>query len=250
MRSMAFGFLLFFCQCLVIQGRIHAQCTPDPLAIASGVYPADIPHAISGSPFVIVMTVVVPTDTIVIIAGTNFSVPIDSVGVDTIIGLPSGYQYFSNSHSHFWRGGSKGCMKIEGQTDKAGIYNVVFKLRGHTITFPPYTTADGFVLYDYQYKMYVDDISSFQVQQNFPNPCYTGKTSFTYISASQNIDFRLYDYSGNTLLKKKISGNVGLNTFELDFVNLLGHISNGLYFYSMDDGFEKVTKKMVVDMMP
>jgi len=234
-----------------MSGKIFSQCTPDPLAIAPGVYPADIPHAISGSLFVVVMTVVVPADTVVAVGGTNLTVPIDSIGVDSIRGLPSGFRFSSNSRSNFWRGGTKGCLKIEGQTDKAGIYNVVFKLRGHTpITLPPYTTADGFVIYDYQYKMYVDDISSFQVQQNFPNPCYNGKTGITYISVHQNIEFRLYDYSGNVLVKKTIKGNVGSNTYELDLANMLGHVSNGLYFYSMDDGFEKVTRKLIVDMIP
>ena len=247
MKILFSGFKLCLIFAILFSGKLFSQCTPDPLAIAPGVSPADIPHAIAGQRYVVVLTIVVPTDTVVVLpGGTNVTVPIDSIGIDSIKGLPPGFRFATNSHSNFWHGGTKGCFILDGKSNTAsGDYNLVFYLRGHTpIILPPYTTATGFVIYQYTYKMYVDVI-----EQNFPNPCYNGKTKIPYASSAPTVDFKLYDYSGNTLLEKTIKGNLGYNVYDLDLISELGHIANGLYFYSIDDGNTKVVRKLLVDMI-
>jgi len=251
MKSLILSFKLFFCLSLLMQGEIYSQCAPDPIYTKSGVYPAVIPHAIAGQLYVQIMTFVIPVDTTVLVSGMNIPVTIDSVGIDSIKGLPSGFEFSTNSPSNFWHGGTSGCMKLEGSSDKAGVFKIVFYLRGHTpITFPPYTTSDGFVLYQYPYDMHIDDISSFKILKSGPNPCYKGIINVTYISPSKNIEVCLYNYLGNILLKETITNEIGYNDYQIDLVKLLGHVSNGLYFYSMDDGFEKVTRKLVINMIP
>lgn len=231
---------------------LFSQCIPDPLINSPGVYPGEIPHALAGQPYLVVLTIVVPVDTVVDVPFVGpLTIPVDSVGIDSIRGLPAGYLYYTNSPSDFWKGGQKGCFKVEGQSDRPGIYNLVFYLRGHTpITLPPYTTSDGFVSYQYEYEMHIDDISSFQVMQNVPNPCYNGITNITYITSSDHVDFTLYDCTGRVVVRKHIPGNAGQNVLELNIPLEAGMIANGLYFYSMDDGFETVTMKMIVNMMP
>ena len=103
---------------------LQAQvCTPDPAFTAPGTYPATIPAACAGNPYQTVITVVVPVDTVL----TNpfpITVPIDSVVVSGIIGIPPGISFACGQPSCGFAGGTSGCVLVSGTPTTPGSYDV------------------------------------------------------------------------------------------------------------------------------
>ncbi len=79
--------------------------------------------------------------------------------------------------------------------------------------------------------------------QNYPNPAF-GKTTFIFeIKNSQMVSLKLYDLYGtevSTLVNEKKSA--GKHEVEFD----VSEISPGIYFYTLQGRFLKLTKKMIV----
>lgn len=78
--------------------------------------------------------------------------------------------------------------------------------------------------------------------RNYPNP-FNGSTNIVVnLNQSKPIDLKVYDAIGNLVFTKKTSGNVGENTIIFDGSS----INAGVYYYTVTAGYEKVTKKMVI----
>jgi Secretion system C-terminal sorting domain len=81
----------------------------------------------------------------------------------------------------------------------------------------------------------------FNVAQNTPNP-FDGSTTINFNAAGNgNIDFTVTDVLGRQVYDTNINATVGGNTFVFTT-----DLANGTYFFSLSDGKNTVTKKMVV----
>jgi len=77
---------------------------------------------------------------------------------------------------------------------------------------------------------------------NYPNP-FNGSTRIVVnLNEAKTINVNVYDAMGKLVYTKKANGNIGENTFVFDASSL----SAGVYHYTVTAGYEKVTKKMVI----
>jgi hypothetical protein len=226
---------------------VSAQCTPDPLVNAPGIYPdsaTNLPHATVGVPYSTTMTACVPHDTL----GLTF----DSVGVTSITGLPTGFSYTPNSASGYWHGAAvagtvnKGCILISGPAPtagQAGTYPLTIHVNAVVFhTQNPYTLT--------YYKIVIDPASSVSelipsnlvIYQNSPNP-FSDKTDISFSSpVKSNYNFTVSDMIGKVVYSEVFSAKEGRNviTFSAD------DLRPGLYLYRLSNGKECITKKMTV----
>jgi Secretion system C-terminal sorting domain len=81
----------------------------------------------------------------------------------------------------------------------------------------------------------------FNVNQNIPNP-FDGSTTINFNAVGNgNIDFTVTDVLGRQVYDTNINATLGGNTFVFTT-----DLANGTYFFSLSDGKNTVTKKMVV----
>lgn len=101
-------------------------CIPDPAFTTPGFSPDSLPPACVGIPYQTTLTLVVPVDTTVDFPplGT-FTLPIDSITLDDVLGAPATFTYGCNPGSCTIPGGSAGCIGISG----TGLVADTFSLR-------------------------------------------------------------------------------------------------------------------------
>jgi len=109
-------------------GQAYSQCTQGNYT-SPGFFPdtiANMPIAVVTIPYTGTMTAVVPVDTVV----SGLTIPVDSIGIANITGLPAGFAWATNTPTNFWHGGTVGCVIISGtpQPAEAGIYSVTFNV--------------------------------------------------------------------------------------------------------------------------
>ena len=224
---------------------VSAQCTPDPLANAPGIYPdsaTNLPHATAGIYYSTTMTACVPHDTMTFLI-------FDSVGVTSITGLPAGYTYTPNSATGYWHGAAvhgqvnKGCVLISGTNSTPGTYPLTIHVNAVVAsTQNPYTLT--------YYKIVIDSAASvselipnkLMIYQNSPNP-FSDKTDINFSSpVKSNYNFTVSDMLGKIVYSEVFSAKEGRNiiTFSAD------ELHPGLYLYRLSNGKECITKKMTV----
>ncbi|MEM7656273.1 MAG: T9SS type A sorting domain-containing protein [Bacteroidota bacterium] len=125
----AFLFMLFgaFTQQLV------AQCMPDSSFTSPGIYPATLPNTCVDAFYETVITIVVPVDTTI----TNpfpITVPIDSIVLEEVIGMPPGLSYSCAPPSCGFLGGSTACASISGTPTTPGTYPLDLSITVHVNT--------------------------------------------------------------------------------------------------------------------
>ncbi len=77
---------------------------------------------------------------------------------------------------------------------------------------------------------------------NFPNPFSNVTNIVVTLTESKPLDLKVFDAIGNLVYSKKVAGNAGENTFVFDGSTL----SAGVYHYTVSAGYEKVSKKLVI----
>jgi hypothetical protein len=111
---------LLILKTIIISG-VYGQCEPNPAYVLPGIYPdsaTGFPPAVATYEYNLVITAVIPADTIVF---PFPRLPIDSIGVHAIIGLPEGFEAIPNRPSGYWLGGTSGCMLITGTATQAQV---------------------------------------------------------------------------------------------------------------------------------
>jgi hypothetical protein len=83
--------------------------------------------------------------------------------------------------------------------------------------------------------------NNFNLKQNFPNP-FNDNTTFQFnCVVSEKVNFEICDMLGRQVYTNKINAERGLNT-----IIFSSKLCTGTYFYSLSNGKNKVSKKMVV----
>lgn len=228
--------------------EVKAQCTPVPFPPPPLTNPdtsQGIPPAYGGVPYNEVIHVRVPSDTIVF--GTLL--PIDSIGVDSITGLPPSFSWATNTPSNYWIGGTYGCFNVTGNPTVAdtGTYTMVLHAKifvGHN--------PNNTVLYDANFDFQILDstlmaipgVSSlqFSVLPNAPNP-FDDKTTIRFISPQNDeLLFEVYNVAGSLVWKQKVQARKGIN--ELEFYK--GRLAPGVYIYHLHNEVSGVRNQMII----
>lgn len=180
---------------------------------------------------------------------------IDSIGLVEALGLPAGIQMSCSEASCVYQGDTIGCINIFGTTNAVGVHDLDFKVDGW-VTAPiigviSMSVATGDYVYLTGYKLVVNgsgaDVelihsNTFEVLQNIPNP-FTGTTSITYnLMQQRNVSFSVYNVMGAKVMEQQFVANTGTNTIELS----ANELESGIYFYTLSNGEEVVTKRMIV----
>ena len=215
---------------------------------------------------------------------TNLSMPIslqgqsqtvtaslDSVHIDSISGVPPGFTLTCGTPSCMVKGGQKGCFTLTGTMPMTN--NILYKLgvmitpygqltgqfasfaqlAGISSALPDALALVGAMPAAATYKVEVgtpvitgiQDFSlngAFNVNQNIPNP-FDGSTAINFNAAGNgNINFIVTDILGRQVYDTNINASVGANTFVFTT-----DLANGSYFFSLSDGKNTITKKMVIN---
>ncbi|OPZ97745.1 MAG: hypothetical protein BWY70_01405 [Bacteroidetes bacterium ADurb.Bin408] len=221
---------------------IAQPCIPGAYTNA-GIYPdsaAGLPVATVNVPYNTVITVVVPTDTIMF----GSPLTIDSIGVVSVTGFPAGFTYSSNPANGYIHGGSSGCVLITGTASQAqvGSYPINISLESWVNAIP-----SGFVdVKNGYYTLVIQDVvGSHEINIsepeniNYPNPFRT-ETSISFIAqANEEAILTIFNNIGQVVHTQKIQTIRGLNK-----INLNLNLEYGIYNYTVTGPSLRLSGKM------
>lgn len=233
----------------------QAQCTPDPQFTLPGIYPdsaTGLPNAIVGQPYNEVITIVSPLDTSVVFVGLTIPVVIQTIELTSVTGLPSSFSYDCATANCTFAGGSTSCAVLISPSP------TVAEIGSHQIVMNTTTTVDAGTwgiqtqddIIDYYYIEVTNATSvvnqfndfTFELKSIYPNPVQnTAKIQF--ISGnSADVTFTVFNYLGEKIEERNISASRGVNDIEIN----ANDYANGMYLYSINNGAQIVSKRMVV----
>jgi Secretion system C-terminal sorting domain len=258
-------FFLFFMLCMSFLTNVTAQtpiCVPDPLFKDSlvGVFPSPksttnpkggiTKAACIGAPYSFTFTVKLADKVTV---GT-FSLPVDSVRIDSVNGLPKGLTYGCSAKRCSFVKNSSGCTIITGTplaTNKAGAYSLKIKGKAFTsglpidIEFPGALAAGEYTLTLNEAgkcTVAVEELSAVTDLKVTPNPVSDLATISFDSSIHGDIAFAVSDIAGRNVYKAALFMNEGNNTIRYNVSDL----SAGLYFFTIRNGDKLRAGKIVV----
>ncbi|MCY7411351.1 MAG: T9SS type A sorting domain-containing protein [Chitinophagales bacterium] len=245
MKKLAFIIIGF-----TISAFVQAQvCTPYWSDTSYGIHPdtiENLPIAYVNVPYDVVIQFKVPATA----TYNNLPITIDHVVLDSVGGLsavPTSVPFYFNCNPSTcsFKHDSVGCVRIQGTPTTVGTYDLVINTRVfiNNIIFSPFPTPG--------YKLVVKDnvgipaISKtvFDVSQNLPNPVINFTDVYVNLERAENISLRISNLVGTEIYRENIVGNKGINTVSID----ASHFAQGIYFYSVSNGAQSITKRMVVE---
>ena len=238
---------------LLLTFLASAQCVPDTTVTSSGIYPdsaANFAVAYVGQPYEQVVTAVVPADTCVVIIPLNpcQTVPIDSILITSVTGLPPNFTYECQQPNCAFYGGSSGCMRIFSTSNPVsadtGVYDLQFTLvtysiiqQTNTVSYYSIQVVDTTTLNVKEYAS-----SELELKQNSPNPV----SAFTNIEFNSgqvtHVTFEVVNMIGVSVHEETLLAKRGSNTIRFDASKL----KSGVYFYILNDGKRSYSKRMLV----
>lgn len=111
---MAHRLLLFVATVLVVLTAQAQDCIPDQTITQSGFSPKQIDAAMVGEPYKQVLQIRVFSDTVINVGGNPTLALIDSIRVNDIIGLPTGFYYTCSRKNCSFIPDSTGCSVLFG----------------------------------------------------------------------------------------------------------------------------------------
>ncbi len=253
-------FLLFFAGIQI--GVTHAQCEPDPQYAESdaGVYPlpdtvgsptSSLPMGFENQPYELLFTAVVP-DSIMLELNPGqppLNADLSEVIIDEVMGLPPGLDYVCNPPDCIFPDQSQGCVLVSGTPTQAGTYFLTVKSRvGVGVAQLPVDFPGALV--GGEYKIIIDEDIAVDAPienviglgQNIPNP-FSDVTEIQIDTKQSGVfEFKVYNVIGKLLHEREVTLSAGNNTITFNGSKL----PSGMYFYSIGQGNDRVTRRMVV----
>ena len=228
--------------------KLNAQCTPVPFpgpALTNPDTSQGIPAAISTQLYNEVVHLRIPADTLLL--GTT--IPIDSIGVDSISGIPSAFSYATNSPNDYWLGGTYGCFIVQGnpQQSDVGVYTMTLHTTiylGHNPNNTQIYEVDfDFVVLDSSVLGFSDvKANQFVVRQNAPNP-FDYKTTIGFHSPrAEMFTLEVFSIDGKLIRQEQYAAEEGIN--KIEFVK--GDLPSGMYIYQLRNDNYTVRKRMII----
>jgi hypothetical protein len=233
-----------------------AQCMPDLQFTDAGIYPdsaTGLVNAYVGQNYSQNITIITPLDTSVASLG-GLTVTIDSINLTSVTGLPPNFAYTCDPPSCGFPGGTIKCAElystINPTTSDIGLYNITFETKTYVIApIVGAITQDDVI--DYYYIEILDNTTSvinqfssltFELKGVFPNPAVNNAKIQFISGTSEAVIFKVYNLLGEEVDLQIIHSQRGVNTINLNTTSY----SEGMYLYSINNGSEILTKRMVV----
>ncbi len=218
------------------------SCTPDNTITTPGVYPDQPDTAFAGQAYDFSFQVLALKDTAVVFAGQNLNASIDSVRVDDVIGLPSGFEYTCNPVNCLFTWSAVGCVNVKGNPTQAqaGTYDLEIATtayaRAGLLALPVPDTADGYqLIIKGDGSASIFDLSNAKINI-YPNPSSHGK--FTLSAHRPISDIRVYDIQGKIADYKQVA-DIGKQVVDLS------RLPKGVYYLRAKVGDEIISKKLI-----
>lgn len=225
-----------------------------------------------GGAFSKTFTIFMPLNAILSIQGNDIAADVDSVHIEDLTGIFSGFTKVCGTPNCMIKGGEVGCFTLTGTMPMTD--NILY---GLSVTLNPYGTITSvppaFSLFitppaDIQttlnafggsallpplatYKVQVGtpvisgiesfDLNGFDVSQNNPNPFDASTVINFTCPVSGKVNFAVTDVLGRQVYDTNINATAGANTF-----TFTTDLTSGTYFFSLSDGTHTITRKMIV----
>ena len=235
---------------------VNAQCTPDSQYTIAGIYPDSsmgLPNAIVGQPYNEVITIITALDTNVIFSGLPINVDIIDIALDSVNGLPANFTYDCAAPNCSFSGGSTSCAVLYSTINPTpadiGVYQI-FMYTTATVDAGLFGIQTQNDMIDYYYievsntTAFFDkfDDFTFTMKDIFPNPV-SDKSKVQFITGeSKDVIFSVFNYLGEKMDEQIIAATRGVN----DILINVDHYPNGMYLYSINNGTQVVSKRIVV----
>ena len=234
----------------------QAQCTPDPQFTIAGIYPdsaTGLPNAMVGQTYNEVITIVAPLDTTaeVPVIGT-IPVTVQTIELTNVIGLPLSFSYNCANSNCIFIGGNTSCAVLSSPSPTASEVGL------HQIFMYTTTTADAGLFgiqiqedtIDYYYinvtnaTSFVNQFNdfTFELKDIFPNPVNSNAKIQFILGNSTDVVFTVFNHLGEKIEEQNIAATRGVNDIEI-YAN---DYANGMYLYSINNGVQVVSKRMIV----
>ena len=233
----------------------QAQCTPDPQFNIVGIYPdstTGLTGAIVGQAYDEVITIISPVDTSTVILGQTISVTIQTIELTSVTGLPPSFSYDCATTNCIFAGGSTSCAVLSSPSPTSA------EIGYHQIIMNTTTTVDAGIwgvqtqddIIDYYYINVTNFTSvvnqfndfTFELKDIFPNPV-NSNSKIQFISGnSTDVVFTVFNHLGEKIEEKNIAATRGINDIEIS----ANDYANGMYLYSINNGMQRVSKRMIV----
>ena len=233
----------------------QAQCTPDAQFTLPGIYPdsaTGLSTAIVGQAYNEVITIISPLDTSVMILGQAVPVTIQTIELTSVTGLPASFSYDCATANCTFSGGSTSCAVLISPSPtvaEVGLYQIIMNTT---------TTVDAGLfgiqtqddVIDYYYINVANATAvvnqfndfTFELKDIFPNPV-NSNAKIQFISGnSTDIVFTVFNHLGEKIEEKNIAATRGINDIEIS----ANDYANGMYLYSINNGMQIVSKRMIV----
>ena len=235
----------------------NAQCNPDPQFTDAGIYPdsaTGLANAYVGQNYSQNITIITPLDTSVASLG-GVLVTIDSISLTSVSGLPPNFAYTCDPPSCGFPGGTIKCAElystINPTTSDIGLYNITFETTTYVIA-PIVGAINQDDAIDYYYIEILENTTSvfnqfsdltFELKDIYPNPI-NDNAKIQFISGnSADVVFTVFNYLGEKIEERNIAATRGINDIEIS----ANDYANGVYLYSINNGIQLVSKRMIIE---
>lgn len=243
-------------------------CMPNPdfMDADAGVYPPPYDEVVTpdggitesaciNQPYEFVFTVVV-SETITI---GGASLPLDSIVLISVDGLPEGMTWDSNPEDGTYPAGSQGCARISGTASSSnalGDYSLLITVDAYIFGVPNQLTFPNDLIAPGEYTLTLLEENSADclvgtenvLQQNVavnasPNPT-SGFTSININSLiNTDLELTITDMTGRVVRSEAITANAGQQSIDID----VNAFATGMYLYSLSNEMGVITKKLIVE---
>ncbi|MDO9184840.1 MAG: T9SS type A sorting domain-containing protein [Bacteroidia bacterium] len=274
--------VLFISSVGVMNSSAQALCTSNiscvPPDSTFGICPdsaTGLPAGTISQAYTVTMSIKIPASTVV--AGVTYNLThlaLTEVKVDTstsgtavwvdlsAIGLtylgsganaPSGctscsISGYTMTKFGYWNAPGQSCVIVSGTPNKVGTFPIKIISQARAVFFGQGTWAAAPENNDYRLVVAAPsgvgsiDQLKFEVSQNTPNP-FSDKSEIRFSSVnSSEVEFKVYNLLGSVVYNSNFKSVKGVNTISIDANTL----SPGVYMYSVKNGANTITKRMVV----
>jgi hypothetical protein len=230
---------------------VYGQCTPNSNYADSswGIWPDTSTNFVPGylsTSYSQNIDFKVPSDA-GLLDVTYAGLPITSITLDNVNNLPPGLDYVCDNSNCGWNADDLGCAFISGNPSSIGAYDITLDVTvnislGFLGTLPVPQSFGG-------YRIIVSSSSTgfsnndLHIEKAFPNPA-DNLTVIKYISSSLNkTNLTIMNMLGEVVYTSKQTPKIGQNKLSVSTYNL----NNGIYIYSLSDGVNVKTSRLVVN---
>lgn len=243
--------LLLLSLTLISVQFLQGQCVPDATITSPGTYPPPgsttdttaiiLPDTPVNQAASFVTQIRVLQDTTVTLFGTTFNVPVDSLGIVSVTGLPPGMSYACDVPNCTWPGGSNGCIELSGTPNSVGVFNMV-ATAATRIAFG--AILDTVVQTPFIFQLEVVAAASIFEERPLefrldPNPANT------FVDIRVNRERSTVDYTIMDLLGRRMESG-SFRSEDGDYRLGVDHLKNGIYLIKLSGDGYAATRRLVI----